>query len=410
MPRSETTVIVGAAMAGAKAAQTLRDEGYDGSVILVGDEPVRPYERPPLSKTHLRGESDFDAAAIHPADYYREHDIELRTSTTVTAIDPAAQTVTLASGEAVPYHRLLLATGARPRTLPVPGADLPGVHLLRTVADSDALRQAITESRSVVVIGGGWIGSEVAASARQLGAEVAVVELGSVPLERVLGPEMGAVYRDVHIDHGVRFHFGVQAQAVRGGGRVEEVVLSDGTVLAAEVVVVGVGVVPRTELAEAAGLDLENGVVVDEYLATSAPGVYAAGDVANAYHPLYRAHIRLEHWSAALNQGPAAARNMLGKATPYEKIPYFFSDQYDLGMEYRGWAPSWDQVVFRGPVERREFLCFWLQASRVVAALSVNVWDLGQTLEDLVRAQVVADPAALADPDTDLAALVDAAT
>jgi 3-phenylpropionate/trans-cinnamate dioxygenase ferredoxin reductase subunit len=404
--KNETVVIVGAGMTGAKAAETLRGEGFEGPVLLVGDEPERPYERPPLSKTYLRGESDFEGAAIHGADFYDTHDIELRTTTTVTAIDPASSTVTLDSGDTVAFDRLLLTTGARPRTLPVPGADLPGVHLLRSVRDSDALRGAITGSHSVVVIGGGWIGAEVAASARQLGADVSLVEVASVVLDRVLGPEMGAVYRDLHTEHGVRFHFGAQAEAFRGDGAVEAVVLADGTVLPADVVVVGVGVVPRTELAQAAGLELDNGVVVDQYLATSVPGVYAAGDVANAFHPRYGEHIRLEHWSAALNQGPVAARNMLGTPTPYEKIPYFFSDQYDLGMEYRGWAPSWDQVVFRGSPERREFIAFWLRAHRVVAALNANMWDVGETLQALVGAGVSVDPVTLADPATDLAALI----
>lgn len=406
MANIETVVIVGAGMAGGKAAETLRTEDFHGRVVLIGDESARPYERPPMSKTYLRGESDFDEAAIHDADFYANHDIELRADTTVSAIDPASSTVTIDPGETLAYDRLLLTTGARPRTLPIPGVDLPGVHLLRTVRDSDSLREAITKAESVVVIGGGWIGAEVAASARQLGADVALVELATVPLERVLGPEVGTVYRDLHVEHGVRFHFGVQTEALRGDGAVEAVVLNDGTVLPADVVVVGVGVAPRTELAQAAGLELENGVVVDEYLATGAPGVYAAGDVANAFHPRYGQRIRLEHWSAALNQGPVAAENMLGIATPYDKIPYFFSDQYDLGMEYRGWAPSWDQVVLRGSPESREFIAFWLRDGRVAAAMNANIWDVGDTLQELVGAGVEADPATLADPATDLAALI----
>lgn len=401
-----TFVIVGASLAGAKAAETLRTEGFDGRVVLIGDEDVRPYERPPLSKDYLRGEKGFDDAAVHDEAFYDANAIELRTSTLATAVDVPTSEVTLSSGERVGYDRLLLATGATPRRLSVPGAELPGVSYLRRLADSDALALAFTASRQVVVIGAGWIGAEVAASARQLGAEVAMVELGSLPLERVLGEEVGPVYRDLHAEHGVDLHFGVGVEALRGATAVEEVRLSDGTVLPAEIVVVGIGVTPRVELAEAAGLSLENGVVVDEHLATSAAGIFAAGDVANAYHPRYGTRIRLEHWSSALNQGPLAARNMLGGAAVYDRVPYFFSDQYDLGMEYRGWAPAWDQVVFRGDRETREFLAFWLRGSRVVAAMNANVWDSGDALEALIRSDQPVDPARLSDPDVDLASLV----
>lgn len=406
MPEARTAVVVGAGLAGATAAATLRDEGFDGRVVLVGEEPVRPYERPPLSKGYLRGEDAFDAAAVHDAGFYDERGIELRTNTLAAAVDTKASEIELAGGERLGYDRLLLASGSAPRRLTVTGAELPGVRYLRTVAESDALRESFTAGVPVVVIGAGWIGAEVAASARQLGAEVSMVELGAVPLERVLGPEVGAVYRDLHAEHGVRLHFGVGVDELRGGASVEEVRLSDGTVLPAGVVVVGVGVTPRTELAEAAGLAVDNGVVTDEYLATSVPGVYAAGDVANVPYRAYGARIRLEHWSAALNQGPVAARNMLGGQIPYDKTPYFYSDQYDFGMEYRGFAAQFDQVVFRGDLEQREFVAFWLQAGRVLAAMNANVWDQGDALEAIVRARPAAEPAALADAGTDLSTLV----
>jgi 3-phenylpropionate/trans-cinnamate dioxygenase ferredoxin reductase subunit len=402
MPASETFVIVGASLAGAKAAETLRSEGFDGRVVLIGDEPTRPYERPPLSKDYLRGETDFDGAAVHPADFYDSHGIDLRMSTTVTAIDPTTSEVELSPGGRLAYDRLLLSTGAAPRRLSVPGSTLPGVRYLRTVADSDTLRHAITSADPVVVIGAGWIGSEVAASARQLGAEVAMVEVASVPLERVLGTEVGGIYRDLHAEHGVRLHLGVGVDGIGGADRVEEVRLSDGTVLPAGTVVVGVGVQPRTDLAQAAGLRLDDGVVTDEYLATSVPTIYAAGDVANVWYRAYGAHIRLEHWSAALNQGPAAAKNMLGHVTAYEKVPYFFSDQYDLGMEYRGWAPSFEQVVFRGDPAGGEFIAFWLAQGRVRAAMNANIWDQGDPIEALIRSDRPVDPARLADPDIEL--------
>ena len=404
MPASQTFLIVGASLAGAKAAETLRAEGFDGRVVLLGDEPQRPYERPPLSKEYLRGEKDFDAAAVHSAGFYDEQQIELRASTVVTGVDPGASEVTLSSGERIGYDRLLVATGAAPRRLSVPGADLDGVHYLRSVTDADTLRHAIGPSSEVVVIGAGWIGAEVAASARQLGATVAMVELAAVPLERVLGPEVGAIYRDLHAEHGVDLHFGVGVDALLGSTAVEAVRLSDGTVLSATAVVVGVGVTPRVELAEAAGLGVDNGIVVDEHLQTSAPGVFAAGDVANAFHPRYGTRIRLEHWSAALNQGPVAARNMLGKATVYDRTPYFFSDQYDFGMEYRGWAPSFEQVVFRGEPASRAFIAFWLRHGRVAAAMNANVWDAGESIEALLQAGRPVTPARLADPEVDLAA------
>ena len=282
---SGTFVIVGASLAGAKAAEALRTEGFEGRVVLVGEEPLRPYERPPLSKDYLRGEKVFDDAAVHWADFYAAQDIELRTSTVVTDIDRGGSEVVLSSGDRLRYDRLLLATGAAPRRLSVPGADLAGVHYLRSVADSDVLHEALTGGARVVVIGAGWIGSEVAASARQLGAEVAVVELGSLPLERVLGAEVGAMFRDLQAEHGVDLHFGVGVESLVGSAGVEEVRLTDGTALPAELVVAGIGVAPRVELAEAAGLLLDNGVVADQYLATSAPGVYAAGDVASVVPP-----------------------------------------------------------------------------------------------------------------------------
>ena len=323
MSVKSTFVIVGAGLAGAKAAETLRGQGFDGRIVLIGDEAARPYERPPLSKDYLRGEKRFEAAAVHEAGYYDASGIELLTSTLAESIDPGTSEVVLSTGKRLSYDRLLLATGAAPRRLSIPGAELPGVHYLRRLEDADRLRQALRGKPRLVVIGSGWIGLEVAASARQLGAEVVLVGRAPLPLSRILGPEIGAVYRDLHTEHGVTQRSGVSPESFRGSSSVEEVRMSDGTTEHADLVVVGAGVAPRTGLAEQGGLAVVNGITVDEHLQASIPGVYAAGDVASAFHPRYGTHIRLEHWSAALNQGPVAAQNMLGQNSIYSRVPYF---------------------------------------------------------------------------------------
>jgi 3-phenylpropionate/trans-cinnamate dioxygenase ferredoxin reductase subunit len=409
----QTFVIVGAALAGAKAAETLRTEGFDGRVVLVGAESERPYERPPLSKEYLRGEAGREQVYVHPDGFYEENEIELRRRTSVAAIDAASHEAVLESGERLPFDRLLLATGAAPRKLDVPGHDLEGVYYLRDVEDSDVLRARLAAgSGRVVVIGAGWIGSEVAASSRVKGLDVVLVEMAEVPLERVLGRQLGEIYRDIHVDHGVDFRGGVSLERFEGGagGAVELVVLADGTVIDCDFVVVGVGVLPRVGLAEASGLDVDNGVLVDDKLETSAPGVFAAGDVANAMHPFVGRRIRVEHWSNALNQGPAAARNMLGAGQPYNRVPYFFSDQYDVGMEYSGYPIEWDEVVFRGDLAAREFIAFWLQDSRVIAGMNVNVWGVNEQVQELIRSGRPLDRERLVDTDVPLEELVSAVT
>jgi 3-phenylpropionate/trans-cinnamate dioxygenase ferredoxin reductase subunit len=405
MSTDRTFVIAGAALAGAKAAETLRAEGFDGRVVLIGTEQERPYERPPLSKDYLRGESGRETVYVHDEGFYAEQDIELLLGRTVTSVDTSAEEVELDGGERLRYDRLLLATGAEPRRLSIPGAELPGVYYLRSVQDSDAMRERLDRGGSVVVVGAGWIGAEVAASARQRGLDVTVLELTSVPLERVLGPELGAIYRDIHADHGVRMLLGTGVEAFEGGAAVERVRTTDGTQIACDFVVVGIGVQPRTQLAAAAGLAVDNGILVDERLQTDVPGVFAAGDVANASHPFFGERIRVEHWANALNQGPAAARNMLDRAEPYDTIPYFYSDQYDVGMEYAGHAPTWDRVVFRGDPAGREFIAFWVAGDRVVAGMNVNVWDVTDDIQRLIRARAVVDDRRLADTDVPLVAL-----
>jgi 3-phenylpropionate/trans-cinnamate dioxygenase ferredoxin reductase subunit len=409
MSADQTFVIVGASLAGAKAAETLRAEGFDGRLLLIGAEDERPYERPPLSKEYLRGEAGREKVYVHEAGFYAEHDIELRLERRALDLDIAAGELTLDDGERLRYDRLLLTTGAEPRRLSVPGADLEGVLYLRSVGDSDALRARLDRGGTVVVIGAGWIGAEVAASARQRGLEVTVLDPLSVPLERVLGGEVGAIYRDIHADHGTRLLMGTEVEAFEGGTAVERVRTTDGRALECDFVVVGVGVEPRTELGEKAGLTLDNGIAVDERLRTSAPAVLAAGDVANARHPFYGERIRVEHWANALNQGPAAARSMLGGDAPYDRLPYFFSDQYDVGMEYSGFARTWDRVVLRGEPGKREFIAFYVVNDRVVAGMNVNVWDVTDPIQRLIRERVPVDDRRLADTDIPLAALADAA-
>src|SRR4051794_16245238 len=321
MPDPETHVIVGAALAGAKTAEALREEGFEGRIVLVGAEPELPYERPPLSKDYLRGEASREAARVHPEGFYDDHDIELRTATTVERIETSPGEVWLSTGERIPYDRLALATGAEPRRLPVSGAELDGVLYLRDLADADAIAAGLRDGARAVIIGGGWIGAEVAASARQRGVEVTLVEQAAVPLERVLGPELGQVYADVHRDHSVELLTGVAVSGFDGAGRVERVILADGRALDAELVVAGLGVLPRTELAVQAGLAVEDGVCVDERLETSVPGIFAVGDVANAFHPFYGRRLRVEHWANALHQPETAARAMLGKPARYERLP-----------------------------------------------------------------------------------------
>jgi 3-phenylpropionate/trans-cinnamate dioxygenase ferredoxin reductase subunit len=398
MTTEQTHVIVGASLAGAKAAETLRTEGFEGRIVLIGAEDERPYERPPLSKDYLRGESGRDKVYVHDEGFYAEHGIELRLGRTATSLETASGEVVLDDGERLGYDRLLLTTGAEPRRLAIPGGELEGVLYLRSVHDSDTLRERLNRGGALVVVGAGWIGTEVAASARQRGLDVTVIEPASVPLERVLGPEAGAIYRDIHTDHGVQLRLGTGVEAFEGDEAVERVRTSDGRVIACDLVVVGVGVQPRVQLAEQAEIAVDNGILVDEHLRTSAPGVFAAGDVANAHHPFYGERIRVEHWANALNQGPAAACNMLGQSVPYERLPYFFSDQYDVGMEYSGFARSWDRVVFRGDPQGREFVAFWLADGRVVAGMNVNVWDVNDAIQQLIRERVEVEDRRLADP------------
>jgi 3-phenylpropionate/trans-cinnamate dioxygenase ferredoxin reductase component len=403
----QTFIIVGASVAGAKAAEELRTAGFDGRVLLIGSELELPYERPPLTKDYLRGESSREKVYVHEQGFYEQHQIELETDATVTELDPAQSRIRLADGRWVEYHRLLLATGSEPRRVAIAGAELDGVHYLRSLADCDALRERLHAGGRVVVVGGGWIGSEFAASARQSGLEVTVIDPSPLPLERIFGAEIGGFYRDVHSEHGVELVLGERVEAFEGEQTVTRVRTTTGRVFECDFVLVGIGVTPRVELASAANLAIDNGILVDEGLATSAVGVFAAGDVANAFHPFYGERIRTEHWANALNQGPAASHAMLGEPVSYDRLPYFFSDQYDVGMEYSGYAPEWDEVVFRGDPVDGEFIAFWLRERRVVAGMNVNVWDVNEHVQALIRSRLQIDIAALRDRDTPVDSLVD---
>jgi 3-phenylpropionate/trans-cinnamate dioxygenase ferredoxin reductase subunit len=398
-------MIVGAGLAAGKAAEALREHGYDGRLVIVGDEREKPYLRPPLSKGYLLGKEARDSIYVHPDDWYEKHDVDLLLGAAVTALDPGAREVELDGGRRMPYTKLLLATGSSPRHLSVPGADLDGVLYLRRVGDSERLKAAFTPGARIVVIGAGWIGLETAAAARLAGAEVTVLEHAELPLLNVLGREAAEVFAALHADHGVDLRPNVQVERITGAdGRADGVRLADGTLLAADAVVVGVGITPNVQLAEAAGLDVRNGIVTDAHLRTSVPDIYAAGDVANAYHPFLDRHIRVEHWANALNQPGTAALSMLGDDAVYDRLPYFYTDQYDLGMEYTGYAEpgGYDRVVFRGDRAAQEFVAFWMSGNRVLAGMNVNVWDVVEPIRSLITSRSEVDDALLADPDVPL--------
>jgi 3-phenylpropionate/trans-cinnamate dioxygenase ferredoxin reductase subunit len=409
-----TFVIVGGGLAGAKAAETLRAEGFDGEVVLFAAEQEIPYERPPLSKGYLLGKDARDSVFVHPAPWYAEHEIDLRLGGTVDAIDTAAHRVAFGD-ETLAYDKLALTTGASARRISIPGADLGGVHYLRTLAESDALRAVFLPETRVVIIGAGWIGLETAAAARLAGSAVTVIEPQPGALYGAIGPELGEKFAELHRSHGVVFRFGDSATELRPGTvfgalpapgighegwPVGWVVTGAGVELPADVVVVGIGAVPNDGLARAAGLDVDNGVLTDAALRTSAPDIYAAGDVANSYLPLLGHRVRVEHWANALNGGKAVAKSMLGQEVEYNRVPYFYSDQYELGMECAGLPlpDSYDQIVYRGDSSGYEFIACWLKDSRMIAGMNVNVWDVNDDLQALIRSARQLDSSRLTNP------------
>ena len=406
----QTFVIVGASLAGGGAAAALREDGFDGKVILIGAEPQPPYERPPLSKEHLRGESSFEHVLFRPPDFYAENDIETRFGVRVTRVGAAEKVVELDGGERVAYDKLLVATGGRNRRVSIPGIELGGIYGLRTVADSDRIRAEIAPGRKAVVVGMGFIGSEVAASLRQSGVEVTVGDRNTVPLRRGLGEGVGRGGGEIHPGHGTEQIFADRGATFEGAGRVERVTTQGGRCIECDFAVVGLGTEPVTELLAGTGAKIGNGVVVDEYLRTGVEGIYAAGDVANHYHPVFERHIRVEHWQNASKQGPAAAQNMLGENEPYGEIPYFWSDQYEHNLQYAGFHTEWDELVVRGSTEERSFVAFYRKGGRVLAAVAINRGrDLRRSIP-LIKAQEEVAAATLCDLDVDLRALGGAAS
>jgi NADPH-dependent 2,4-dienoyl-CoA reductase/sulfur reductase-like enzyme len=382
-----TYVVVGAGLAAGRAVQELREGGFGGRIVLYGAESHPPYERPPLSKGCLMGDDDFESACVHPLEWYCAHDVDLRLGSRVTSIDPVARTVTTADSRQA-YEKLLLATGAQPRHLAMADDSGAPVAYLRTVENADHIKSRLRLGQRLVIIGGGWIGLEVAAAARRAGAHVTILEALDLPLIRVLGPEVARVFADLHTAHGVDLRVSTKLSSIRANGGLATVTLADGLMVEADLLVVGVGVAPDIALAAAAGLRTDNGVVVDEQLRTSAPDIFAAGDVANAYHPVLGRHLRVEHWDNAIGQGVVAAQNMLGKGVAYDRLPYFYSDQYDLGMEYTGniGPDGYDHVVLRGKPEEGAFTAFWIRNGHVLAGMHANDWDAMDPIRRIVAA------------------------
>ncbi|MGB3326895.1 MAG: FAD-dependent oxidoreductase [Mycolicibacterium fortuitum] len=401
MTTSSTFAIVGGGLAGAKAAEALRDNDFDGHVVLFAAEDQLPYERPPLSKEYLAGKKKLDDFTVDPAAWYRDHNVDLRLGTEVTAVNAATHTLSLPDGTTVGYDKLLLATGSASRRPPIPGSDAAGVHYLRTIDDAAMLSAALNPGATLAIVGAGWIGMEVAAGARGRDVNVTVVEAAHLPLQAALGAEVGEVFAQLHREHGVDLRLDQSVEEITtDNGTATGLRLTDGSTVAADAVLIAVGAAPNIELAEKAGLAIgDGGVLVDASLRSSDPDIYAVGDIAAAQHPLFGVRIRTEHWANALKQPAVAVAGMLGNSAEYDELPYFFTDQYDLGMEYVGHAPEYERVVFRGDVAGREFVAFWLDASnRVLAGMNVNVWDVLDDVKALIRSGAPVDPDRIADP------------
>ena len=399
-------VIVGANLAGGTAAITLREEGFDGNIVLIGAEPHLPYERPPLSKEYFQQKQPFEKTWLKPTSFYAEHHIQTRLGVQATRVDPREKIVELEDGDPVPYDKVLIATGVRNRQLRLPGAHLEGVYGLRTVGDADRIMAESRSGRRAVLIGMGFIGSEIAASLRQFDVEVTVIEAFKAPLYRVLGERIGQIFENFHREHGVQMFFEENVTAFEGQQRVQQVVTSRGRRIDCDFVVVGVGVEPVTDIVSGTDVRIENGIVVDEYCQTNVEGIYAAGDVANHYHPIFGQLVRVEHWQNAINQGRAAARSMLGKGEPYQDIHWFWSDQYDYNVQYTGFHRQWDELIVRGRPDEYNVVAFYMQDSRILAAVAINRGkDILRTIP-LIKAGVQVPPDKLRDENVDLRSLL----
>jgi 3-phenylpropionate/trans-cinnamate dioxygenase ferredoxin reductase component len=398
----EVFAIVGASLAGGTAAVTLREEGFDGRVVLIGEEPQPPYERPPLSKQYLRGEQPFEEALVRPLDFYASNDIETHFGTRAIRVDPVAKTVELADADPVRYDKVLIATGSRNRRFPIPGLDLEGVYDLRTIEDCERIRKEIAPGCRAAVVGMGFIGSEIASSLRQLGVEVVAVEGGKVPLFRALGEKVGRVMEHIHRDHGVKMIFEDHVSGFEGQGRVEHITTQGGRQVECDFAIVGVGVEPVTDVVAGSGIEVDNGILVDEHCRTNVEGVFAAGDVTNHYHPIFKQRMRVEHWHNALNHGAAAARNMMGTASAYDEIHWFWSDQYDYNLQYAGFHRDWDDLIVRGSLEERDFIAFYVKGGLVTAAVGMNRGrDVRRAMQP-IKARAAVDLKQLRDDDLDL--------
>jgi 3-phenylpropionate/trans-cinnamate dioxygenase ferredoxin reductase subunit len=401
---SRVFVVVGANLCGGTVVQTLRQEGFDGRVVLVGEEPELPYERPPLSKEYLRGEQPLDRLFLQPPSWYEQNDVEARLGIRATGVEAAARAVELSDGERLDYDALLLATGGRPRRLP--GEPLERVLYLRAIGDADRIRSQLVAGRRVVVVGAGFIGAEVAASARALGVEVTCLEMLEVPLERALGQEIGRIYAEIHREHGVDLRTGEGVDSIEKTNGGVLVRTTQGAEIEGDAVVVGVGIMPNVELGESAGLKIDNGIVVDEFCRTSVDGIYAAGDVANHFCPVFGRHIRVEHFDNAIKHGSAAAHSMMGGTEAYADPHWFWSDQFEHNLQYAGYAAEWDELVIRGSTEDRSFVAFYLKDGVVLAALGLNRGKEVRRSMKLIRERAKPDPKLLRDDDVDLRKLV----
>jgi 3-phenylpropionate/trans-cinnamate dioxygenase ferredoxin reductase subunit len=399
-------IIVGANLAGGTAAITLREEGFDGKLILIGAEPHLPYERPPLSKEYFQGKKSFAETVLKPEAYYTDHQIQLRLGVQATRVNSREKVVELASGEKLFYDKVLIATGVRNRQLRIPGATLEGIYNLRTVTDADRIRAECQSGRRAILVGMGFIGSEIAASLRSYGVEVIVIETFKTPLYRVLGEQIGKIFESFHREHGVQMVFEEVVTAFEGTRRVQRVVTSRGRRLDCDFAVVGIGVEPVTEIVSNAGVRLENGIVVDEYCQTSVEDIYAAGDVANHYHPIFGQQIRVEHWQNAIQQGQAAARSMLGKREPYQDIHWFWSDQYDYNVQYTGFHREWDDLILRGQPDSYNVTAFYMRQSRIQAAIAINRGKDILRARSLIKAGVPVEADKLRDESVDLRSLL----